>query len=156
MTPIPSATKNLAVLVTAMTLTVAACGGADSAPAKAPASERSTSDHDGFVEPQTAEEAQDQIARAKASLEGADKKAGDARPDAPKAPSPQQPQGGAATREERPEDTCSGPCRALASMRRAVDALCRITGDGDNRCVDAKRTLTESTTRVSSCRCEGR
>jgi hypothetical protein len=48
---------------------------------------------------------------------------------------------------------CASPCRALASMRRAVTALCRMTGDGDARCLDAKRTLLDSEGRVSPCSC---
>jgi hypothetical protein len=41
-------------------------------------------------------------------------------------------------------------------MRRAVDALCAMTGDTDHRCVDARRILTESTTRLATCKCEPR
>lgn len=51
------------------------------------------------------------------------------------------------------EDRCTSPCRALVSMRRAVTALCRMTGDTDARCVDAKKTLTDSEGRVSPCSC---
>jgi hypothetical protein len=48
---------------------------------------------------------------------------------------------------------CASPCRAITSMRRAVVALCRMTGDEDRRCVDAKRTLADSEKRVTSCSC---
>lgn len=51
------------------------------------------------------------------------------------------------------DDRCGSPCRAIASMRRAVNALCRMTGDDDARCVDAKRTLVESEGRISPCSC---
>jgi hypothetical protein len=45
------------------------------------------------------------------------------------------------------------PCRALTSMRSAVTALCRMTGNEDARCVDAKRTLADSEGRISPCSC---
>ncbi len=56
----------------------------------------------------------------------------------------------------RATDRCVSPCIALASMRRAVAALCRMTGDGDARCLDARRTLAASENRVSQtsrCSC---
>lgn len=55
--------------------------------------------------------------------------------------------------QQRVEDRCASPCRALVSMRRAVAALCRMTGDTDTRCVDAKKTLADSEGRVSPCSC---
>jgi hypothetical protein len=128
-------------------------------------------------EPTSIEEAQDQISRARDRLAGA---AGGAQPDrpggapaapsadaAPAEPSPLSPAPGAQTttpessgkapsmktgRGVVEESRCASPCRALASMRRAVTALCRMTGDTDNRCLDAKRTLAESEGRVS-CSC---
>jgi hypothetical protein len=161
----PARSWSIAGLVAMLALGIAACGGgADAAPAKAPGStERSKEDSDKLVEPKTVEEAQDQIARARAELEVASRTpTGDASSSStppkatePKAESRPSPQGGASPHEERYADTCGSPCRALASMRRAVEALCRLTGDGDNRCADARRTLTESTTRISSCKCEG-
>jgi hypothetical protein len=127
---------------------VAACGGA--APAKSPeASESMDRAAPEPRTPRTIEEAQDQIARARASLDGSKTKATE-----PSAPSAEKAPQGGAVREEKPVDLCGSPCRALASMTRAVEALCRMTGDADNRCVDARRTLDESTARVSSCRCE--
>lgn len=138
---------------------LAACGGVDE-PARAP----------GAVpprEPATVEEAQEDIAHAKAELFGSSSKALEApsQPGAPGAgtppPSPPTSQTGsedsrksssAASEETRPS-ACDKPCRALGSMRRAVEALCRMTGPGDARCVDARRTLTESEARVGACRC---
>jgi hypothetical protein len=38
-------------------------------------------------------------------------------------------------------------------MRRAVAALCRMTGEEDARCEDAKKTLNESESRVARCHC---
>jgi hypothetical protein len=154
----------LVTLTSCACIAVAACGGAarDTSPAaRAPAS---TPDGETFAEPTNVEEAQDQIARLQAKLDGADKKTEKAAEQpAPthdsnvssEKPSP-PPQGGAApAREERPENVCGNRCRALASMKRAVDALCRMTGDTDTRCVDARRTLTQNTTHVSTCKCEG-
>ena len=48
---------------------------------------------------------------------------------------------------------CATPCRAISSMRRSVTALCRLSGEEDARCVDARKTLTESEERVVSCGC---
>ncbi|HVJ91158.1 MAG TPA: hypothetical protein VM580_15250, partial [Labilithrix sp.] len=56
--------------------------------------------------------------------------------------------------EEKPAGTCEHSCRALSSMKRAVEALCRMAGDADDRCLAARRTLTSSTTRVLPCRCD--
>jgi hypothetical protein len=50
-------------------------------------------------------------------------------------------------------DACTTPCRALASMRRAVGALCELTGEADARCTEAKKTLAESSSRVGACTC---
>ena len=159
-----STVRGLTLLFTALAIATAACGGADATPAKTPAGERhdKTLDEDGVSEPRTIEEAQDRIAQARAALEAPGDVKGDTRASsesAPRAEPPPAPQGGAtapaAPRQER-EDACGSPCRALASMKRAVEALCRMTGDTDDRCADAKRTLGESTSRVASCKCEGR
>ncbi|HVH42004.1 MAG TPA: hypothetical protein VM925_06660 [Labilithrix sp.] len=125
-----------------------ACAGADAKPARAPAMS---------TDPLTVEEAQEQIAQAQRTLAPAGE-ARDERPTSPAAepaPAPSS-ETSDAQREAKAEDPCATRCRALASMKRAVVALCRMTGDDDGRCTDAKRTLTESTARVSSCRCEGR
>lgn len=136
--------------------TAVACGGAASAPAKAPEPEAETA---APAEPRTIEEAQDWIARARADLEGepqrADASSSSKSTDAP----PGQPEGGASpAREERApslEASCGGSCRALASMKRAVEALCRMTGDADERCAEARRTLSDSTSRLARCKCDG-
>jgi hypothetical protein len=60
------------------------------------------------------------------------------------------PRGGAS---DAPSNQCVTPCRAIASMRRSVVALCRLSGEDDTRCVDARKTLTESEQRVVSCGC---
>ena len=150
-------TSALPLLLTATAIATAACGGAEPAPAKAPAQEtRDSAPADEVVaEPRTIEEAQERIARAQAMLDADsdDRRTLEASPRAPSS----SPQGGTApsARHER-EDACGSPCRALASMKRAVEALCRMTGDTDDRCVEARRTLGESTSRVASCKCEVR
>ncbi|MCW5836148.1 MAG: hypothetical protein KIS78_27350 [Labilithrix sp.] len=137
------------IVAAAVASLAAACGGAEQA-ARSPAHESSAAPDEREVpEPRTVEEALDQIARAEESLHAAKKSEASAEPSAvDRAP----PRAGIGPRSD---DTCGSPCRALASMKRAVDALCRMTGDTDNRCVDARRTLEDNTTRVASCKCEG-
>lgn len=139
---------------------LAACGGA-AEPPRAPGAAQPR-------EPATVEEAQEDIAHAKAELfGGSSSKALEApsQPGAPGAgtPSPPPPtsqtgsedsrKSSSAVSEETRPSACDRPCRALGSMRRAVEALCRMTGPDDARCVDARRTLTESEARVGVCRC---
>ncbi len=114
------------------------CGGAPPAPAKAPTHED--------TEPRTIDEAQDQIDSARAAIDQ-NLAQGSPAVNAEKAPN-----GGPAS-EEKPSETCGGQCKALASMKRAVGVLCRLTGDNEGRCVSAKRTLDASTIRVASCKC---
>lgn len=54
----------------------------------------------------------------------------------------------------RQDDMCRESCRALASMKRAVNALCRMTRDDDARCVGARRTLDENVKRIAPCACD--
>lgn len=49
---------------------------------------------------------------------------------------------------------CQTACRALASMRRAADAVCRIAGDTDARCDGARKRVDAATTRVAHCGCK--
>lgn len=155
-------------------LAITACGGADYAP-KAPDSHADRAE----VDPVSVEEAQARIERARLSLAGngglsAPSSTTPATPPAPagadssvqqapaksaeppKASSSKKPSPDSPTPTESPhelEDRCTSPCRALVSMRRAVTALCRMTGDTDTRCVDAKKTLSDSEGRVSPCSC---
>jgi hypothetical protein len=153
---------------------IAACGGAaqtGSVPARSPEPN----------EPGSIEEAQSQIAAAEAELGGASpstpayespsggasRESGASSSDssstpkaesAPPAPAA-SPSKGAPQATERSrtssgaESPCVVPCRALASMRTAVIALCRMTGDDDARCANAKRTLADSEGRARSCSC---
>jgi len=140
---------------------LAACGGAaeSSAPAaKTPATPAEEPRTD--AEPRTVEDAQEQIARLRAQL---DKPLGasESKPAAAPQKAPAESNKGTSgnykqdQKEERAADPCSGSCRALASMKRAVDALCRMTGEEDKRCSEARRTLSDSTSRVVSCHCGG-
>ncbi len=135
----------------------AACGGAadSAAPPKSPAQE-SAPPQDSLkaqdAEPSTIEEAQAQIARAQSDLDATGtSSAGGAAATPQQETKPSEPR----PKTERPAvDACASPCRALASMRRAVNALCKMTGDTDNRCTDARRTLSDNESKVTpTCKC---
>ncbi len=53
----------------------------------------------------------------------------------------------------RAESPCMRACRAFASMRRASDALCRIAGEHDGRCTEARRAVRESEAKLEGCSC---
>ncbi len=131
-----------------VSLFLAACGGAAAPAGRAP-------DKEAAPEPSTVEEAQQQIAQAKSDLAvrpsepAAATGAGAAADESPKTSSSKK----AESDYGGTSPTCQSPCRAIASMRRAVGALCRMTGDADARCTEAKRTLQESEMRVASCGC---
>jgi hypothetical protein len=153
---------SIVVLASSAVVALAACGGAaESAPPQnAPRYEE--------PEPTSVEDAQRQIARARAELGGpgagaapsdtatpsADSATTKREPAAPPPPPPTS-KPAKATEEgpSRASDTCQSPCRAIASMRRAVTALCRMTGDEDARCTDAKKTLADSETKLAPCGC---
>ena len=148
------------------TVVLAGCGGAAPEPA-APSSPAAKSPDDARTtgEPGSVEEAQAQIAAARAQLGGAGSDsspnrfapAPGAAPAAgtspPPASSPAAPPAADSSTRPSSQDRCGGPCRALSSMRRAVTALCRMTGNDDARCADAKRTLVESEGRIAPCSC---
>ena len=156
-------TRLVVVACAACAALVNACGGAGAAPKAPPAQDRTPAAEE-TTEPASVEAAQAQIERARTELDPGrartmTEKAETAPADHAAPPLPPDAAGGGRS-EGRPSpqatDTCGSPCRALASMRRAVDALCRMTGDEDHRCVEARRTLTESTTRVGACSCAAR
>lgn len=144
-----------------VTCALVACGGSAPPPASAPAKTESPSGGataDALApEPTTVEEARDQIARAEAELRGSlesTKKAESERPEEKPAtapPPPAPPARESKTLSEAP--SCRTPCQALRSMRRAVDALCRMTGDMDGRCLEARKTLATSEVRAATCGC---
>jgi hypothetical protein len=49
--------------------------------------------------------------------------------------------------------SCDRVCRALGSMRRAVDGLCDLTGDDDDRCERARGRLAANEAKVSGAGC---
>lgn len=152
----------------AASVALAACGGAAGGEAK-PAKSAEPESTAREPEPKTVLEAMAQIEQAHADLstsEEAAKKATEVDKDSahPKAPGaggstssttarPTTPGVREESTRNAPADTCSQSCRALSSMRRAVSALCRMTGDEDTRCSDAKKTLERSESRVARCHC---
>lgn len=170
--------RTAAVVATASFLALAGCGGAAGGEAAKTPEPQERHDVQG-PEPTTIEQAEKEIAHAKADLAASAAQASVSPPgpatsagaSADSAPQPSQsepapsPQATPASPSRRPpaqeapkasltfEDRCASPCRAIASMRRAVTALCRMTSDSDTRCVDAKRTLTDSEQRVTACSC---
>jgi hypothetical protein len=126
---------------------IAACGGASG---KSPAAPSSAVQE---PEPTTVEEAQAQLDRAKQQLGGAPA-AGAAAADAPsRGESKTGASGATPNAESPPPSPCASPCHAIASMRRAVSAICRIAGDADILCEGAKKTLADSESRVKTCGC---
>jgi hypothetical protein len=57
--------------------------------------------------------------------------------------------GQAAQEESGPRDRCEVACEALTSMLRAVDRLCDLTGQGDERCINARERVNRATARVT-------
>jgi len=51
-------------------------------------------------------------------------------------------------------DPCAVACRALASMASSADRLCRLAGENDGRCDDARSRVRAATGRVKSA-CPG-
>jgi hypothetical protein len=109
-------------------------------------------------EPTTLEEAEAQLAGAKSQLEAARPAMGPAPTTTATMPAPptSTAEPVAPTQEPTPNaggGACVTPCRAIASMRRAVGAICRLAGETDAKCTDARRVLGESEARVAQCGC---
>lgn len=159
--------RRVLVASSVVALTLIACGGGEGAPPKgpesAPAAEpaplpppgeeaskdssNKASQQDAVTpEPRTIEEAQRQIDRAVADLNGAPAK--DAKPGKTPASEP----GGGTKADDMGKP--ASPCNALASMRRAVEALCRLTGETNNKCVEARKTLATNATKTASFKCK--
>lgn len=49
---------------------------------------------------------------------------------------------------------CAEACKAFASLKRAADAVCRLTSATDARCAKARTVVEENRKRVQVCRCE--
>jgi hypothetical protein len=109
-------------------------------------------------EPSTVEEAQAQLARAHEQLGGAPS-------DALHADTSGGPGTGGAADEATPRSSeqpfagdtrkspCAVVCNAIASMKRAVDAICRMAGEADPRCLEARKTLADDDAKVARCTC---
>jgi hypothetical protein len=50
-------------------------------------------------------------------------------------------------------DGCNRVCRAIGSMRRSVDAVCRLAGEEAERCTNARASLEKNNKRVSDSGC---
>jgi hypothetical protein len=158
----------------------AACGGGlaeKSAPASTAPSPREE------AAPQSIEDAQAQLARARQDLDRSVASA----PSSAVPGQPAQPgAGAAASTESRPTSTparppadvsatggdrqnagtgggaapppppspCEQACRALSSMKRAKEAICRMAGDADTRCTDATKAVADGESRVTQCKCQ--
>jgi hypothetical protein len=48
---------------------------------------------------------------------------------------------------------CNRVCRAIGSMRRSVDAICRLAGDEDDRCKRARDAVERNNKRVADSGC---
>ncbi|HEY3817911.1 MAG TPA: hypothetical protein VGL81_12105 [Polyangiaceae bacterium] len=140
--------------VTALCLcgVVAGASGCAAAPAAAPTTAAPGSAKEESREPATIEEAQAQLEQARAQLAG----------QAPAGPSAagtgatveSSVSGGATSAAESPPPSkCGNACGAVSSMRRAVDAICRLAGDADARCTDARKTLKDGEAKVTGCGC---
>ena len=114
-------------------------------------------------EPASIEEAQAQLERARAQLAGGTPATPDTRATGvtvqttPGAGATTESTGGPTPPSAAPgrdaQGRCGNACGAMTSMRHAVDAICRMAGDTDARCTDARRTLKDSETKITGCGC---
>jgi hypothetical protein len=52
------------------------------------------------------------------------------------------------------ESNCQTACRAFQSLGRAAGSICRLTGDGDERCSHARGIVAQAERRVTACGCK--
>jgi hypothetical protein len=117
----------------------AACGGTAPQSPSGPPANATGAPSTVEREPTTIDEAKQQIQSARAILESrAEAQQGAEQPAAPL---------------DSSSSACGDACRAIASMRRAVEALCRLSGESDDQCTDARATLSRCEARVASCGC---
>ncbi|RYE83428.1 MAG: hypothetical protein EOO75_19350 [Myxococcales bacterium] len=57
------------------------------------------------------------------------------------------------SRERAAAESCRDACRALSSMRRAADTVCRLAGEGDERCQSARRRVHDGEGQTGTCQC---
>ena len=109
---------------------------------------------------QSVEDAERDLTSAEGSLTRALPPGQQSRPgtvsEAPKmAPSADEPAAPADAGAREPSP-CEVACRALASMARAADAVCRLAGPDDPRCLSARKRVEDATTRAQACSCGSR
>lgn len=104
-----------------------ACGGASSEP-------RSPTEETVEPEPSTPEEAQERVQRALSQLERSPERSEPTTASTPSGATTQSDAFKAASGE-------SVECRALHSLERATEALCKLAGAADPRCVDARAAV---------------
>jgi hypothetical protein len=51
------------------------------------------------------------------------------------------------------DTVCLRACAAIGSMRRSVEAVCRLAGNADTRCISARERLERSEQRVRDAGC---
>lgn len=61
---------------------------------------------------------------------------------------------GASKDEAESASPCQLGCKALASMQRAAEAICRMTAEQDERCSSARQRVADSAARLAHCACE--
>jgi hypothetical protein len=80
-----------------------------------------------------------------------------AEPAPPPAPPPPRAEGESAAQAEKKSDdkaqNCASLCRAFASLARAADAVCRLSGEEGERCTRARGSVRSHFQRVAVCRC---
>jgi hypothetical protein len=52
------------------------------------------------------------------------------------------------------ETSCQTACRAFQSLGRAASSICRLAGDGDQRCGQARQIVSQAERRVTACGCK--
>ncbi|HEX3343754.1 MAG TPA: hypothetical protein VHS09_04235 [Polyangiaceae bacterium] len=140
-------------------MSIAGVVGCAAEPAMAPPSAAPAAKEER--EPATIEEAQAQLERARAEVSGETTRgpsapgAAGATVEAEGATTTSEPKasGAGAPSRDAAGSRCGNACGAVGSMRRAVDAICRMAGETDARCAGARRTLKDSEAKVADCGC---
>jgi hypothetical protein len=52
------------------------------------------------------------------------------------------------------ESSCQTACRAFQSLGRAAGSICRLAGDKDDRCGQARAVVSQAERRVTTCGCK--
>jgi hypothetical protein len=157
---------------TGLCLLVGACGGtlAESPPPATPTSAQAPAE-EAEREPTTLADAEALLEQARADLDrlalnepGAPPAAaGAAAPSAAPAPASSRDEASRADKSASAEqaspppakqaNACETACKALSSLTRASDAVCRLDSDGGKRCERARQIREDASQRVASCGC---